>query len=78
MEAQIQSVTQISKIIGITNKKVISQAMEYLRLLTIKTDYQTKNELSKIVMCLDISAMKANEKINFVRNPLHFSEHFHP
>lgn len=67
MEAQNKNVKETSKLIGITNKKVISQAMEYLRLLKIKTNFKTKNEYPRIVICLDISATKANETIDFVR-----------
>ncbi|KAG4073005.1 hypothetical protein HA402_009424 [Bradysia odoriphaga] len=65
MEIQIQSVKEISKIIGITKQKVISQAMEYLRFLKTKTNFRTKNELPRIVICLDISATKLYETGNF-------------
>ncbi|XP_037033891.1 origin recognition complex subunit 6-like [Bradysia coprophila] len=61
---EIQSVKEISRIIGITKQKVINQAMEYLRLLKTKTNFRTKNELSKIVICLDISATKSDERVN--------------
>ncbi len=68
METQNKNVEDISKRIGITNKKVISQAVEYLRLLKIKTNFKgTKSEYPRIVLCLDISAANANEKFNFVR-----------
>lgn len=67
MEVQHKSVKEISKTIGINNRNVIKQAMEYLRLLTVKINFTTTNEYARIVMCLDISATNANEAINFVR-----------
>lgn len=67
MESQNRIVKKISNRIGITNKTVIDQALEYLRLLTIKTSLTSINEYPRIVMCLDISATKANETINIVR-----------
>lgn len=62
----MQCVNDIAKLMGITNRKVINQVMEYLRLLKIKTNFRTKNELSRIVICLDISGTKADEKFNVV------------
>lgn len=65
MEANVKSV---SKIVGISNKKVILQAMEYLRLLEIKSNLKTQNEYTKIVVCLDISATAALATFNLVRS----------
>lgn len=64
---ELKNVKKISKIIGITNKTVINQAMGYLRLLKTKTNFTTINEYPRTVICLDISATKANETIKIVR-----------
>lgn len=66
MEGQCESVEEISKIIGVTNKQVINRAIQYLRLLKIKTAFKSKNEYPRIVICLDISSAKANGTIDFV------------
>lgn len=67
MEAQNKLANEIATIIGITNKQIINRAMEYLRRLKMKTNFKTKNEYPRIVLCLDISATQANETIDFVR-----------
>ncbi|KAJ6649222.1 Origin recognition complex subunit 6 [Pseudolycoriella hygida] len=59
-----KSVTEVSKILGISNKKVINEAIDYLTRLRTKATFKTKNELPRIVICLNISANNANEAIN--------------
>lgn len=67
MEEESKNLNEISKKLGIDDRKIISKASEYLRLLKVKSNTLNINEYAKIVICLDVAATNAN---NATFNPV--------